>query len=138
MKKIISFTLLIAIFTSCQTNEVESDYSKSLDIELIDNAKWAVNSEMKPFVERSEFVLNKYVSENKTNYIELSALLREQNSLLIQSCTMSGESHDQLHKWLHPHLGLVKKLKKADDEIAAGKVVDELKASFESYHYYFD
>jgi hypothetical protein len=50
---------------------------------------------------------------------------------------MNGESHDQLHKWLHPHMQLVDKLEKAGDHEEANKFILRLKKSFKTYKQYF-
>lgn len=108
------------------------------DIELNDGAKWLVNDEMKPFVQKGEELLTIYLETGKTDYKELAELMQEQNNLLIKSCTMTGKSHDELHKWLHPHLELVNALKKTESEEVAAGLIEELKKSNEMYHDFFE
>lgn len=50
---------------------------------------------------------------------------------------MKGKSHDELHKWLHPHMTLVAELKSAENPAAAEGIISDLKSSFETYHAYF-
>ena len=50
---------------------------------------------------------------------------------------MDGKSHDELHKWLHPHLELVKELENSSDENEAKEIVLKLQKSNEMYHQYF-
>ena len=73
-----------------------------------------------------------------TNYVKLEEDLKNQNNSLIKSCTMKGESHDELHKWLHPHMGLIKELSNADDLKEAETKVAEIKESFKIYKNYFN
>ena len=58
------------------------------------------------------------------------------NDELINSCTMDGKSHDELHKWLAPHLELVEKLG-ASDDAEAKELVSKLADSYKTYHEYF-
>ncbi len=102
-------------------------------ISLNDGEKWVVNEEMKPFVSQGENLVNTYDGDHKA----LAVNLTEQNNQLIKSCTMEGTSHDELHKWLHPHLEMVKELGDMDHQEAADKQVDEIKNSYQVYHEYF-
>jgi hypothetical protein len=50
---------------------------------------------------------------------------------------MNGESHDELHKWLHPHIQLVDALSKAKNQEEADEIIAQLKESFQIYNTYF-
>lgn len=93
---------------------------------------------MKPFVIKGEELVNNYIKNKKTDYKILAENLKDQNTQLIKSCTMSGKSHDELHKWLHPHLEIVKALENETDEIKAGEIVKQLQHSYQEYHNYFN
>lgn len=109
----------------------------NLKIELINGEKWKVNEEMKPHVTQGHKALISYMESEGSDYKALAERLKEANSSLISSCTMQGKSHDELHKWLYPHLELVKSLKQTDDPAEADKVIHELEHSYEEYHVYF-
>lgn len=104
---------------------------------LNNGSKWLINDEMKPFVQETEAAVNQFSPTESADYEGLVELLKEKNTALIKSCTMEGESHDELHKWLHPHLELVSELEQAegDDQV---KIVRQLKGSFETFHHYFE
>ncbi len=104
----------------------------------LDNGeKWTVNVEMIPFVNKGQELLNDYVTNNGTDYKTLAIQMKEQNSQLIKSCTMDGKSHDELHKWLHPHLALVAELENAGDQVEANAIIGKLKESYSTYTAYF-
>jgi hypothetical protein len=42
---------------------------------------------------------------------------------------MDGKSHDELHKWLHPQLELVKELENEIDVVKANEIVLQLQKS---------
>lgn len=147
MKKIILLGI-VAVLWSCNnstksTSEqesvpTESHYNESSDaIELNNGEKWIVNEEMKPFVLKGEELVNTFMEENNMDYATLAAQIKEQNTQLIKSCTMTGKSHDELHKWLHPHLELVQELAETTDETQAKASVQKLEESYQDYHKYF-
>lgn len=151
MKKTILFGLSIFLFWSCnnssskttthQQDEIHETHhhdESSQVIELNNGEKWVVNSEMKPFVSKGAELVNVYVQENKTDFKELTTQLKEQNNQLIKSCTMKGKSHDELHKWLYPHLELVKELDNETDAVKAKEIVVKLQNSYQQYQIYFN
>lgn len=103
-------------------------------IELNDGQKWKVNEEMTPYILDGEKLLNEH---DNAEYAQLAQELKAKNMQLINSCTMKGKSHDELHKWLHPHMDLIGQLENAENDSEASKVVAELKESFEVFHTYF-
>ncbi|MEZ4950622.1 MAG: hypothetical protein R2784_14740 [Saprospiraceae bacterium] len=74
---------------------------------------------------------------NDNDYNALAEQLKNKNNGLIKSCTMDGKSHEELHKWLHPHIQLIDALEDAENKEEADKIISELKASFQTYHNYF-
>ena len=107
-------------------------------IELNSGAKWVVNKETKPFVAKGELLVNTYVNGKLTDNQALAKELKAENDALIKSCTMKGKDHDELHKWLAPHLALVDELKKETDAGKAEETVKNLQHSYETYHQYFN
>ena len=92
---------------------------------------------MKPFIIEAEEILNKYIESQSKDYLTLANQLKEENSGLVKSCTMKGESHDELHKWLHPHIELIESLSKAESAEQASKIITDLQTSFSIYNQYF-
>lgn len=110
---------------------------ESESLKLNSGAKWAVNEEMKPFILKAEGILNQHIESQSQDYQTLAAQLKDLNSGLIKSCTMKGESHDELHKWLYPHIELIESLSKTESTEEASEIVANLQASFLTYHQYF-
>lgn len=106
-------------------------------IELNDGEKWKVNEEMKPHVAAAEEEINRFVAEGDTDFDVLAEKLKGYNNELIESCTMEGKSHDELHKWLHPHLELVKEMAESGQEHGE-EIVEKVKESFHTYHEHFE
>lgn len=115
----------------------DHDLDNNLAIELNKGDRWLVNDEMKPHVEKGEQALKAYTSSNGSDYKALAQELKSADKALISSCTMEGKSHDELHKWLHPHLTLVSDLESAETEQEANDVIAKLQESYQNYHTYF-
>lgn len=107
-------------------------------VQLNDGEKWVVNAEMKPHIQEGEELIQNYMDEESSDYQDLAEKITEANNKLIKSCTMKGESHDQLHNWLHPHLELTKALKDEENGEEAQNLVHQLKDSYEAFHKYFN
>lgn len=99
--------------------------------------KWIVNGQMKPYIKQGEMLVEKYINNSESDYTALATQLKEQNNLLIKSCTMTGKAHDELHKWLHPHLDLVNELEVATTEEAQA-IIQNLQVSYQTYSEFFE
>lgn len=131
IRKVILTIVGMSIFIACNSNQNKGD------INLNNGEKWKVNSEMIPHIEKGNEILHEFVSKEGVDYHELAKNLNDQNNALIKSCTMKGESHDELHKWLHPHIELIKKLSNAANTEEANLIILELEDSFKTYNAYF-
>lgn len=120
------------------TQETQHAQHHHEPIELNNGTKWEVNLEMKAPLTAGEELVNAYIESNQNDSKTLAQQLKEQNDKLIKSCTMDGKSHDELHKWLHPHLELVKELANATDESTSKEIVLKLQSSYQVFHQYFD
>lgn len=151
MKKVFVLGISVLFLWSCnnttekstthQETETHAEHQhdeSSEAIELNNGEKWLVNEEMKPFVMKGEELVNAYIQNNQADYKALAQQLKEQNDQLIRSCTMGGKSHDELHKWLHPHLEIVKALEDERDATKANETVLQLQHSYQQYHQYFN
>lgn len=115
-----------------QTVETTESDTNEETIRLNDGKKWKVNDEMLPHIQKSEEAFKNFKSDE---YNELSGVMMEHTNKLIQSCTMEGASHDELHKWLHPHIELIREMgQKSNGE----EVYEDLAVSFENFHTYFE
>lgn len=155
MKKLSIFVASLFIMASCgntdttentvvenqiENHEDHDDHHHNLDdeaIKLDNGSKWVVNEEMKPFLLKGEELVNNFLEKGEGDIFQLAEAIEEQNTLLIKSCTMKGESHDELHKWLEPHLALIKEMKTNESEEDLSKLAEMVKDSYEHYHDYF-
>lgn len=134
MKTITTVTLVLATAYLVSCNNSGGHSHEQMVIELNNGQKWLVNDEMSPYILAAEKVLNDY---NGDDYETLADELESQNKKLIKSCTMDGKAHDELHKWLHPHMQLIESLGDAENIAQANNIIEQLKESFKTYHTYF-
>lgn len=118
-------------------SEKEVNLLETTTISLNNGEKWSVNEDMKPFILEAEAILKEYTESNSNDHKTLASQLKEKNTGLIKSCTMKGESHDQLHNWLHPHMELIESLANSESKKEADQVIDSLQRSFVIYNQYF-
>ena len=113
MKKIIVFVVTVTIYLGCNVNPENAVKNWEKDsvirteqiseaIELDNGERWIVNDEMKPFVSRGHLLVDDFIQNKSTDHKLLADQLMIQNDQLIQSCTMDGKGHEELHKWLLP------------------------------------
>jgi hypothetical protein len=134
MKSFFYFSFLTLFVLGCNSAVDSTDASA---IALNDGAKWKVNPEMTPHIEAAAQKVADYLSNEDADHKTLATALETHNMDLIKSCTMKGKSHDELHKWLYPHIELIKQLKEAENEEAAKKIIDQIDASFQTYATHF-
>lgn len=105
-------------------------------LELDNGNKWKTNTEMVPFIQEQERLLEAF-DDDRDDYKVLATNLNAANEKLIKSCTMTGKSHDVLHVWLTDHMKNIDLLSKAPNKAEADKITDALDHSMELYHQYF-
>lgn len=127
----------VAHSQSEQSHDHNHSNSEVGTIELDNGAKWKVNEEMKPHIAKGEEILRTYINSKNNDYKLLANEIYDANLQLINSCTMDGKSHEELHKWLHPHLEIVENIRKCKDNKEADKFVKDLEISYKTYHQYF-
>lgn len=119
----------------------EADHSHDglpTELALNDGAKWQINQEMRPFIEKQAEVTKNFVDNKDQDYKRLGQDLYELNTDLIKSCTMKGPDHDMLHVWLDPHIKLLKSLKDLEGTDGGEQLVADINLSFESFNKYFE
>lgn len=131
---------------SCSSNEIsqpteEIAHSHPDDEALQLNAgkKWKVDDHMMDELRELESIVNH--SNRKENTMSLDAIadsLIVHLDLLTSNCTMQGQAHDELHKWLVPFIELVNEYANYEDESVAKQQLIEMKSRFLEFNTYFE
>ncbi|WP_447950930.1 hypothetical protein [Chryseobacterium koreense] len=123
--------------TSDEHATTDEHSTEGATLELDNGKKWKTNAEMLPFINEQEKLLKNY-DHAKGDYQKLAANLASANDKLVQSCTMTGKSHDVLHVWLNDHLQFINQLKNAANKEEAEQTIAVLDNSMAKYHTYFE
>ncbi len=136
LPKILLAIPLLFLWVSCTNSTEKSKTENPLGIEMNQGEKWQVNSEMYVFIHEFDSILNS-VNPDDFEAQKIGSALAEKNSELISSCTMKGKAHDELHKWLVPHLSLTENLKEAQSKKEKDLALKDLESSMNEFHAFF-
>ncbi len=109
-------------------------------IVLNDGKKWVVNPEMMTYVRAIEKAVNALAESKKPtmeDHQKLSKLIDKNVSGLTASCTMTGQAHDELHKWLLPFIGYANDYRDSTDKAVANKNLKNIEESLDIFNTYF-
>lgn len=124
-------------FTSTEVSGQNSPDQNPERIELNAGSKWQVDSNMLIHIRSMESDVADFHKSGKKDYAILSGKLLADINLLTSNCTMKGQAHDELHKWLLPYIDLVGAFSKAGTNEEAQKRFHEIQRSFETFNRYF-
>lgn len=142
--KITTFALSVFFLFSCndkaktEINEPiaaeEHQHSEHEAIELNDGKKWKVDENMMIHIRKMENEVPSFDKEKPENNQKLANDLKKNLDLLTANCTMKGQAHDELHKWLLPFIALA-------DDFSKDKSAEqfaEIQNSFITFNTYFE
>jgi hypothetical protein len=150
-KLILTFTVGSLLLYSCgnSTNEKSNNQTEVAEqnnhhhddeseaIELNNGEKWKVDANMITHIRNMENDINHFANVEQKDFKSLAEKLQANIDLLTSNCTMTGQAHDELHKWLLPYMDLVDELSVAEDKIEAEKQFQEIQSSFKTFNHYF-
>mgnify|MGYP003606226052 FL=1 len=119
--------------TSQATETEVHEHSNGETIQLNDGQKWKVDVDMMAHIRTMENDVTSFDKETPENYQLLADNLKKNLDLLTSNCTMKGEAHDELHKWLLPYIELVDDFSKDKSNENLAKIQE----SFTTFNQYF-
>jgi len=145
--KIIIITLISLFIISCKTDkksveptsnttqkEVTKETHNHNEHEAVvfnNGKKWKVVDHMMAHITRMNKDVNNFKGSSLKEYQNLSAKLIANINLLTANCTMTGQAHDELHKWLLPYIDLA-------NDFTEVKTLDEAKSQFKKIEKSFE
>ncbi len=108
------------------------------NMSLNDGEKWEANKETTDGVANMLELLEGTDASTTKAYQKNGELLKEHIDLVLNQCTMKGESHDQLHTFLVPLISKVDKLKSVDMDKQGAKIQEKIKEHLKAYDTYFE
>jgi hypothetical protein len=136
-KSILIFAIALGACTSETNDIVETTHEHAVSEEVVlDNGKkWAVDTEMMIHIQN----INSDVSSFEGKEFDvLHEKLDNNLTLLTSNCTMSGQAHDELHKWLVPFLGTVQEFGNASTMSESQQIFREIESAMVEFKKYFE
>ncbi len=150
MKKILILTTFISmLFFACGNNQTQETQSEDVvqeehqhdheseAIETNNGQKWKVDENMMVYIQNMENAVAQFKGTSLSEYKTLSESVNENIGLLTSNCTMTGKAHDELHKWLVPHIDLANKFSESGTQKEAETHFKQIEKSFTSFNQYF-
>jgi hypothetical protein len=111
--KILSILIVIIISFSCKTDKKETIILKpneftNIQIEILNDEKWVVDKPMMDIIVNIKKDVMQFDGKTLEDYNNLANKIKKHLDVLTSSCTMKGQGHDELHKWLLPFLDISK------------------------------
>jgi hypothetical protein len=128
------FSMIVLFSISCGHS---ADPAIMDTIVLNDGAKWVVDAPMMEEIKAMEDAVNSFKSQDVKDFEALAELLGGHIGSLTANCTMKGQGHDELHKWLVPFIGMVKNLSRKTDESELVAEFAQIESSFATLNEYF-
>ncbi len=106
-------------------------------IALNNGEKWKLDDKMLVHIRNMENDINSFKNTSNSDYKELAKKLQSNLDLLTSNCTMKGQAHDELHKWLLPYIDLVNVFSKTTNKQELVVQFKKIQSSFLTFNQYF-
>jgi hypothetical protein len=130
---------------SCSSTETTHEADNAVHAHRDDTAlqlnhgkKWKVDDHMMDELRELEIIVTHSAAVDPRNLDNIADSLIVHLDILTSNCTMQGQAHDELHKWLVPFIDLVNEFANYEDETEALSQLDEMKEKFKLFNSYFE
>ncbi len=138
-KALLKYLLILLMLSNYSCNKQEknsSNYQKNI-ISLNNGNPWKANPETTNGIENMKKKMASFnIDSNLNLYDNLVDDLTEEFLIILEKCTMKGESHDQLHNYLLPMKIMFKDLLNTNIK-ERQKIFYKLSSHLENYKYFF-
>lgn len=146
MKKMLLLALPLFFFTCTGKQEsaeteihtTETHEHENEEIQLDEGKRWKVPEEMMQYLRSMENAINSFENNTEKDYVALARLIDRDIRMLTENCTMEGQGHDELHKWLVPYIELSEDFDLATETAEQEKIYQAFKQKFEVFNTYFE
>ena len=138
-KALLKYLLILLMLSNYSCNKQEensSNYQKNI-ISLNNGNPWKASPETTNSIENMKKIMASFnIDSNLNLYDKLADDLTEEFLIILEKCTMKGESHDQLHNYLLPIKIMFKDLLNTNIK-ERQKTFYKLSSHLENYKYFF-
>ena len=124
--------------TKQEVKEEMHDHDKHEDIVSNNGEKWKVAPNMMAHIAKMNTDVVNFKGSELKDYKELSDKLIDSSNLLTSNCTMTGQAHDELHKWLLPYINMLNALSEVKNKENAKIQYEKIDAAFKELNNYFN
>jgi hypothetical protein len=135
MNKIVTFLIMGLLLISCKNNGSSNEQNEKL--QLNNGQKWKVDEKMLVFIRNMESDILDFSNTDQKDFNILTEKLQSNIDLLTSNCTMKGDAHDALHKWLLPYIEIVNTLSETKNATEASTQFENIQTSFSTFNQYF-
>jgi len=115
----------------------ENEHGDSSPLQLNNGAKWEANAETTQGITNMIKLVSEFpATPSDQDYTNLQDKLVSELNLIFQRCTMTGDSHEQLHNYLLPLKNKIEDLDQSTQQ-ESGKVVEQIRTRLAQYDQYF-
>lgn len=118
--------------------ETEHEHDENEAIELDNGKKWKVDTNMMTHFQAMKIDIAAFKGKTTSEYEALAVNLKKNIDRLTSNCTMTGQAHDEVHKWLLPYIDLVDEFSESKSEAEFEKHYQELKSAYVTFDTYFE
>lgn len=120
------------------TIPIEHEHGNDEVIVLNNGEKWKVDENMMAHIRNMENNITVFKTSEDRNYSVLASLLERNIELLTSNCTMEGQAHDELHKWLIPYIETVNTFSESTNDNVAAEQLEYIEKYFVTFNQYFE
>jgi hypothetical protein len=135
MNKIVTFFIMSLLLISCKNNGSSNEQNEKL--QLNNGQKWKVDEKMLVYIRNMESDILNFSNTDQKDFNILTEKLQSNIDLLTSNCTMKGDAHDALHKWLLPYIEIVNTLSETKNATEASTQFENIQTSFSTFNQYF-
>ncbi len=135
MNKIVTFLIMGLLLISCKNNGSSNEQNEKL--QLNNGKKWKVDEKMLVYIRNMESDILDFSNTDQKDFNILTEKLQSNIDLLTSNCTMKGDAHDALHKWLLPYIEIVNTLSETKNATEASTQFENIQTSFSTFNQYF-
>ncbi|MBK7467314.1 MAG: hypothetical protein IPJ43_11085 [Saprospiraceae bacterium] len=135
MNKIVTFFIMSLLLISCKNNGSSNEQNEKL--QLNNGQKWKVDEKMLVYIRNMESDILDFSNTDQKDFNILTEKLQSNIDLLTSNCTMKGDAHDALHKWLLPYIEIVNTLSETKNATEASTQFENIQTLFSTFNQYF-
>lgn len=108
-----------------------------IKVELNEGKRWKANEATNVGIANMQKIVATSIETENPDLIEVSSALKTEFDLIFKNCTMTGKGHDQLHNYLLPMLGWMRRMKEGTPE-ESERAFEEISDHLFTYSKFFE